>query len=171
MAIFKTLLDDSINIICTKFHLPNPSRFRKIAFYKKNLRTDTRRTSDRHYDYNAPLCWGVKSAPKTRTWPYLFLILWTRPVNQIFSPQVTYSGLSGSICLIPKVCGSRSDNLIFDFSSTPCRTQDPLLLYLALKSGQNTRYYSRTFSDYAPRCWNQLQLLQLQGAGTNIHLN
>ena len=38
----------------------------------------------------------------------------------------------------------------------PHRTQDPLLLKIPADFGNRTRYRSRCFSHYAPRCWNKL---------------
>ena len=38
----------------------------------------------------------------------------------------------------------------------PRRTQDPFLLEIPTDFGNRTRYRSRCFSHYAPRCWNKL---------------
>ena len=41
-------------------------------------------------------------------------------------------------------------------NNPPRRTQDPLLLDIPTDFGNKTRYRSRCFSHYAPRCWNNL---------------
>ena len=38
----------------------------------------------------------------------------------------------------------------------PRRTQDPYLLHIPTDFGNRTRYRSRAFSHYAPKCWNSL---------------
>ena len=50
----------------------------------------------------------------------------------------------------------RSVILDNESSVPPRRTQDPLLLVIPTDFGCRTSYRSRTFSHYAPRCWNQL---------------
>ena len=45
---------------------------------------------------------------------------------------------------------------INDCNYVPRTTQDPYLLVMPSDFGRRTRYRSRSFSHYAPRCWNKL---------------
>ena len=50
-------------------------------------------------------------------------------------------------------------NVLLDFNDSdyvPRSTQDPFLLVILSDFGKRTRYRSRSFSHYAPRCWNKL---------------
>ena len=42
------------------------------------------------------------------------------------------------------------------YSDIPRKTQDPYLLVIPVDFGNKTRYRWRTFSHYAPKCWNKL---------------
>ena len=55
---------------------------------------------------------------------------------------------------IPSRASLNIDNVINN--NPPRRTQDPLLLEIPTDFGNKTRYRSRCFSHYAPRCWNKL---------------
>ena len=47
-----------------------------------------------------------------------------------------------------------SDNI--DSAIVPRGTEDPLLLVIPTDFGNKTRYRSRSFNFYAPKCWNKL---------------
>ena len=47
-------------------------------------------------------------------------------------------------------------NNLNDCNYVPRTTQDPYLLVIPSDFGKRTRYRSRSFSHYAPRCWNSL---------------
>ena len=47
-------------------------------------------------------------------------------------------------------------DMINDSNFVPRTTQDPFLLVIPSDFGKRTRYRSRSFSHYAPRCWNTL---------------
>ena len=63
------------------------------------------------------------------------------------APQYLQMLLSWNAPLSPINCNTNVN---------PRKTKDPFLLVIPSDFGKKTRYHSRCFSQYAPRCWNKL---------------